>query len=90
MYIISHGHYLNFHLRNREIKARGNLYIWEQTLEGQKFIKINSGIIVNYQYILKLENGMAQMINGDSLAISRRKVKDTRHLLSKYRAEEYM
>jgi len=90
MYINSDGHYLNFHLRNRKIRIRGNLYTWEQSLENQKFIKINSGAIVNYQYVLKLEDGMAQLINGDNLVISRRKVKDVRHLLSKYRAEEYM
>ena len=55
-----------------------------EIIEDERFIFIDRGAFINLDYIQKIENGEAVMINGDSLPISRRLLPHVKLTINKY------
>lgn len=55
-----------------------------EIIEDERFIFIDRGAFINLDYIQKIENGKAVMINGDSLPISRRLLPHVKLTINKY------
>lgn len=55
-----------------------------EIIEDERFIFIDRGAFINLDYIQKIENGEAVMINGDSLPISRRLLPQVKLTINRY------
>ncbi len=55
-----------------------------EIIEDERFIFIDRGAFINLDYIQKIENGEAVMINGDSLPISRRLLQQVKLTINRY------
>lgn len=62
---------------------RGIKKIFE-TIGDERFIFIDRGAFINLDYIQKIENGEAVMVNGDSLPISRRLLPQVKLTINRY------
>ena len=56
----------------------------ERGIEDERFIFIDRGAFINLDYIQRIENGEAVMINGDSLPISRRLLPQVKLTINRY------
>lgn len=72
------------HLVDDEIYTRMNLKDIEKELDADVFIKLHRGCIANMKYIKRFEKDYVYLINGKSLPISRRKVKEVKDSIKKY------
>lgn len=72
------------HLVDDEIYTRMNLKDIEKELDADVFIKLHRGCIANMKYIERFEKDYVYLINGKSLPISRRKVKEVKDGIKKY------
>lgn len=72
------------HLVDDEICTRMNLKDIEKELDADVFIKLYRGCIANMKYIERFEKDYVYLINGKSLPISRRKVKEVKDGIKKY------
>lgn len=72
------------HLVDDEICTRMNLKDIEKELDADVFIKLHRGCIANMKYIERFEKDYVYLINGKSLPISRRKVKEVKESIKKY------
>lgn len=70
-YIEKNDKNLVYHTRMGEFSERGSIAKKSEALEPYDFIRIHSGIIVNYEYIFRVDNDELELINHVILPISR-------------------
>lgn len=75
---------LVYHTKMGNFHERGSIAKKSIELEPYDFIRIHSGIIVNYEYIFKVDNDEVELINHEILPVSRsRKAHLTEYIRSK-------
>lgn len=85
IYIDVDKHKLQFHISGGNIiKKRGTIGEIKDIFEICDFIKINSGCLVNSQYIHHIKNNIILLKNNESLVISRSNKKKVREAFYKY------
>lgn len=62
---------LVYHTKLGEFQERGSIAKKSEELEAYDFIRINGGIIVNYEYIFKVDSEELELVNHEVLPISR-------------------
>ena len=85
-YVIVEGHYLRYRIVSGDFSVYGSLVQAENALSGAPFVKCNSGILVNLNYVQTIEKDSVQ-VAGDWLPISRNKKKDFVAAVTKFLAE---
>lgn len=79
LYIDTSNHKIFIHTIDEVYEFREKLSFVEEELDAQKFVKINSGCIVNLAHIYKIHENLITLKNKQILTISRsnkKKVKD--------------
>lgn len=83
-YIDIQKHYLNYHTKNGNFTARGNIkdcynsilgFYHDRNIKNCPFFRINTGVIVNIAYISALDNDVV-IVNNNRLSISRSNKKE--------------
>lgn len=85
-YVSVEGHYLHYRIVSGDFTVYGSLVQVENLLAGAPFVKCNSGILVNLNYVQTIEKDNVQ-VAGDWLPISRNKKKEFIAALTKFLAE---
>lgn len=62
---------LVYHTKKGDFQERGSIAKKSIELEPYDFIRIHSGVIVNYEYIFKVDNDEVELINHEILPVSR-------------------
>ena len=70
-YIEKEDKNLVYHTRLGEFSERASIARKSEELEAYDFIRINSGLIVNYEYIFRVDDDELELINHEILAVSR-------------------
>ena len=70
-YVVKDDKNLVFHTKKGELYQRGSIAKLSQDFEEYDFIRINSGILVNYSYIFRIEDDEVELIDHTILPISR-------------------
>lgn len=83
-YIEVSGHMLIIHMNGENVTARGRLDDMEESLKSSGFFRIYKSYLVNLNCVQGATASTA-IVNGDELAISRKKRKDFLAALSEYR-----
>jgi two-component system LytT family response regulator len=78
------GNYTRFHIQGKApILVSKTIKEYEELLHDQSFMRVHKSYLVNLQHIRKYEKeGILQLTNGDSVAVSRRKKEEIKKLLS--------
>ena len=71
MYIDTSNHKIFIHTIDEVYEFREKLSFVEEELDAQKFVKINSGCIVNLAHIYKIHENLITLKNKQILTISR-------------------
>lgn len=74
IYIEKSGKKVTMFTMSRDVEATQSIASLENTL-GESFLKINQGILVNKRYINRIEGDMLYTTTGETLKISRNRVK---------------
>lgn len=80
------GHYLRWHLAGGDLSLYGSLVQAERLLAGAPFVKCNSGILVNLNYVQTIEKDSVQ-VAGQWLPVSRAKKKEFVTAVTKFLAQ---
>ncbi len=70
-YIEKEDKNLVYHTKLGEFHERGSIAKKSEELQQYDFVRINSGLLVNYEYIFKIDNDELELINHEILPISR-------------------
>lgn len=70
-YIEKEEKYLVYHTSLGNFNERGSIAKKSEELEQYDFIRINSGLIVNYEYIFKVDSDEVELLNHEILPLSR-------------------
>lgn len=82
LYLQAEINYTRFVMRNgREIVSSYTLQKFGNQLPAQQFRRINRGVILNSNFVLKIENAEITLINNDVFRVSRRRKKITNSLI---------
>ena len=85
-YVEVDGHYLCWHLTSGELSIYGSLVQAERQLAQAPFVKCNSGILVNLNYVQTIEKDSVQ-VAGQWLPVSRAKKKEFVTAVTKFLAQ---
>ena len=77
------GHNLRYHAVGEEYTVKGSLVSAEQRLPSEYFVKCNSGILVNLNYVQALEKDRVK-VAGDWLPVSRPKRKEFSETVARF------
>lgn len=80
LYVESIGKLQYVHQTGKEEPAsmRRSMHELEELLTPQGFLRIHTGYLVNYRFIRRLDDHEAVLTNGETLPLSRRRVKEVR------------
>lgn len=84
LYFESDGNYLKIFTNDREYRFRNTLTAVENALEGDGFIRIHKGFLVNQAAIRILTAEEAELINGSRIPIGRSYVESVRKSFMRY------
>lgn len=74
---------LIYHTTKGDFSRRGNVNVTAQELEEMDFIRIHSGIIVNFEYIYRINGYELELQNREILAISRKRKSEVETFIRK-------
>lgn len=87
MYVEVNGHYLNYHMTEKEYTCLGGLNRTEEELAPFDFVRCNRYSIVNLAYIVGVNGNQVQLQNGETLEISRARKKELQEKLLTWLSE---
>lgn len=87
-YVEVDKHRIQLHLEKEILEYRGNLADIEKQFIERGFVKINSGCIVNLEYIFRIQSNELILKNGEMLVISRSNKKNVKDIFFGYLGKE--
>lgn len=84
LYVMVEKHKIQIHTEEKVLEYRGNLSDIEESLLKMDFVKINSGCIVNLEWIFKIQDNELILKNDELLVISRSNKKNVKDAFFRY------
>lgn len=86
-YFEAEGNYLSVHLDKENHRIRSTMTMVESSLQGDGFLRIHKGFLVNQEHIKTVMSEEILMENGEKLPVGKAYAKDAKNLILKYMRE---
>lgn len=81
-YFEAFGHFIYMACKNETIRTYGTLRDYEERMKKIGFIRIHKGFLVNFRYILSVDNNEVILTCGKRLPLSRNRINETKTKIS--------